>query len=151
MSPGAAYLVNTSASRARASAQLIGVVHTGGCSHRAQAAFAEAVDPACDEHHFRIAADHPSLPGHFPGRPIVPGVLILDHVTASVHARTGRHVAGFPRVKFASPLLPEEAACVQFAPRAGGLSFRVSALRGGVPQAIAEGTLVLAPLPEALP
>ena len=120
-------------------------------AHGRQAACAETLDPARDEHHFRIAADHPSLPGHFPGRPIVPGVLILDHVTASVHERTGRQVAGFPRVKFASPLLPEEAACVQFAPRAGGLSFRVSALRDGAPQAIAEGTLVLAPLPEALP
>ena len=28
----------------------------------------------------RVAADHPALPGHFPGRPIVPGVLLLDAV-----------------------------------------------------------------------
>ncbi len=27
-----------------------------------------------------IPADHPSLPGHFPGRPIVPAVVILDEV-----------------------------------------------------------------------
>ena len=31
---------------------------------------------------FRIAADHPCLPGHFPGQPVVPGVVVLDRVLA---------------------------------------------------------------------
>ena len=26
---------------------------------------------------FLIEAGHPSLPGHFPGRPIVPGVILM--------------------------------------------------------------------------
>ena len=29
-----------------------------------------------------VAADHPALPGHFPGRPIIPGVVLLQIVLA---------------------------------------------------------------------
>ncbi len=31
-----------------------------------------------------IPTDHPCLPGHFPGRPIVPAVVILDEVRAII-------------------------------------------------------------------
>jgi hypothetical protein len=76
----------------------------------------------------------------------VPGVLILDQVIESLRQRTGRDVAHLPRVKFTSPLLPEEAARVQFTRRDASLSFRVSAMRDGAQQAIAEGSLVLGPV-----
>lgn len=98
---------------------------------------------AADDHEFRIAPDHPALPGHFPGRPIVPGVLVLDHVIACVRERTGRDVVRVPRVKFAAPLLPGEVARVEFTQREGSLSFKVCALRAEVRQVIAEGSLVL--------
>ncbi len=32
---------------------------------------------------FTVPLDHPSLPGHFPGQPIVPGVVLLDAVRAA--------------------------------------------------------------------
>ena len=54
-----------------------------------------------------IRADHPSLPGHFPGAPLVPGVVILDEVVAALdewhqHSR----LSGIPNVKFLAPLKP---------------------------------------------
>lgn len=56
-----------------------------------------------------IDHQHPSLPGHFPGNPVVPGVVILDEV---LHALTqwqkNVKVAGFNTVKFIQPLLPGE-------------------------------------------
>lgn len=54
-----------------------------------------------------IPADHPSLAGHFPGRPVVPAVVILDEVVASVRQWRGEcWVTGIPFVKFISPLTP---------------------------------------------
>jgi len=56
---------------------------------------------------FCIAADHPSLPGHFPGRPIVPGVVLLDAAFALLLAqRPGRAVIGVPSVKFTQAVRP---------------------------------------------
>ena len=63
---------------------------------------------------FTVAADHPSLPGHFPGRPLVPGVVLLDHVLAAIeadHAPLG--ALRLPQVKFLQPLLPGEEARVE--------------------------------------
>jgi 3-hydroxymyristoyl/3-hydroxydecanoyl-(acyl carrier protein) dehydratase len=61
------------------------------------------------EGEFAIGADHPSLPGHFPGNPIVPGVVILDEVVAALRAALpGLRVAGMAQVKFLAPLRPGE-------------------------------------------
>ena len=57
-----------------------------------------------------VPPDHPSLPGHFPGRPIVPGVVLLDEVVAAINEWQGKIFvpAAFPSVKFVQPLLPGE-------------------------------------------
>jgi 3-hydroxymyristoyl/3-hydroxydecanoyl-(acyl carrier protein) dehydratase len=36
--------------------------------------------------HTRVPREHPSLPGHFPGRPIVPGVVLLNLVLEAIRA-----------------------------------------------------------------
>ena len=57
-----------------------------------------------------ISKDHPALPGHFPGHPVVPGVLVLDEVIETLKGEYGQNlmVVGLPSVKLSSPLLPEE-------------------------------------------
>jgi 3-hydroxyacyl-[acyl-carrier-protein] dehydratase len=56
-----------------------------------------------------IRADHPSLPGHFPGAPLVPGVIILDEVVAALAEwRENSQLSGIRSVKFLAPLKPEE-------------------------------------------
>jgi 3-hydroxymyristoyl/3-hydroxydecanoyl-(acyl carrier protein) dehydratase len=63
---------------------------------------------------FRIARDHPALPGHFPGRPVVPGVVILDHVIAAIESAHGAlGTSRLPQVKFVQPLLPEQTARIE--------------------------------------
>ena len=58
--------------------------------------------------HATIGAGHPCLDGHFPGNPIVPGVVLLEAVAAAVREWRGVAVSGFPSVKFVSPLRPDE-------------------------------------------
>ncbi|MBW6401915.1 hypothetical protein KPL78_28980 [Roseomonas sp. HJA6] len=56
-----------------------------------------------------IGPDHPALPGHFPGRPIVPGVLLLDQVIAAARDAFALPApTSLPRAKFAAPVLPGE-------------------------------------------
>lgn len=66
---------------------------------------------------FSIAGDHPCLAGHFPGRPIVPGVLLLEHVVTAIETVHGPlYALRFPQVKFLQALLPGEIARIEFAP-----------------------------------
>jgi 3-hydroxymyristoyl/3-hydroxydecanoyl-(acyl carrier protein) dehydratase len=37
-----------------------------------------------------VTSDHPAFEGHFPGKPILPGVAILAEVLAAVEAATAR-------------------------------------------------------------
>jgi 3-hydroxymyristoyl/3-hydroxydecanoyl-(acyl carrier protein) dehydratase len=56
-----------------------------------------------------IHADHPTLPGHFPGTPLVPGVVILDEVLAAlIEWRENSQLTGVRTVKFLAPLKPEQ-------------------------------------------
>lgn len=87
---------------------------------------------------FSVPHDHPCLPGHFPGRPLVPGVVVLERVLAAIEAGHGPLPAlRLAQVKFLHPLLPGQAADIaleQVAP--GRWRFRVS--HAGVPVASGE-------------
>lgn len=87
----------------------------------------------------RVPATHPALTGHFPGNPIVPGVVILDAVICAAEAWLGGdfHVHGLSHAKFLAPLKPDEAARIELALRGPLLDFAV--YRGEA--TIAKGTL----------
>ncbi|MBS0447464.1 MAG: AMP-binding protein [Proteobacteria bacterium] len=93
---------------------------------------------------FVIAADHPALAGHFPGRPIVPGVLLLDRVITG-WSRSAAQVAieSLAWVKFSSPLLPGETAGVAFESDGRSVRFRVTARRNDAVVLLASGQATL--------
>ena len=57
-----------------------------------------------------IAADHPSLAGHFPGQPLVPGVVLLEQVALALRAWRGQRLTRVLEAKFMQPLLPAQRA-----------------------------------------
>ena len=58
----------------------------------------------------RVAEDHPCLAGHFPGNPIVPGVVLLDLVAVALREYQGPQawINKFANVKFVGLLRPGE-------------------------------------------
>jgi len=97
----------------------------------------------------RFAASEAFFRGHFPGHPLVPGVILTEAAaqTAGIAAgEAGRvfHLSAIRQMKFMRPVLPESE--VEFrAERTGGiggmLQFQVSARVGG--EIVAEGVIIL--------
>ncbi len=52
----------------------------------------------------RIPAAHPALPGHFPGNPVVPGVVLLDRIAAALEEAGCGDLQRIAAVKFLAPL-----------------------------------------------
>ncbi len=88
-----------------------------------------------------IPADHPALIGHFPGNPIVPGVVILDEILqALADWRVDGRLLSMPTVKFLAPLRPEQAFTIRLVD-AGSGRVRFECLREDG-QPVAQGLLV---------
>lgn len=76
-----------------------------------------------------IAAEHPALAGHFPGAPILPGVLLLDELVRAVEQERA-HSGSRWRIgaaKFVKPVRPGETLTLEHdvLPN-GAISFRIS-------------------------
>jgi 3-hydroxymyristoyl/3-hydroxydecanoyl-(acyl carrier protein) dehydratase len=73
-----------------------------------------------------VSTDHPSIPGHFPGEPLVPGVVMLSVVFEELARRSpGLQVRGVRKLKFLRRLEPGTVFSVEFEEVTnGGLRFK---------------------------
>lgn len=62
-----------------------------------------------------IPCDHPAFTGHFPGRPIVPGVVLLDQAKRIIESECGLLTSGLQVAKFLSPALPGDSLALEYA------------------------------------
>lgn len=96
---------------------------------------------AVRESRFRVAPDHPSLEGHFPGNPLLPGVVVLDEVITAVEEWLGPdwRARGLPQVKFVSPLRPGDEAAIRLELREDRVLFVVRCGEATVAQGVLSG------------
>lgn len=89
-----------------------------------------------------IATDHPAFAGHFPGTPIVPGVVLLNEVLHALVQANGKplQTCQINAVKFLSPLKPGEPAIIDYEPQDNG-TIRFDILSGT--RKIVAGSIVL--------
>ena len=78
-----------------------------------------------------IAADHPAFAGHFPGRPLLPGVALVAEVLEAAAADRGLKEAigaspQIPVVKFLAPVLPGAVLEIAFQVGARSVLFNVT-------------------------
>ena len=82
---------------------------------------------------WRVPLDHPAFAGHFPGRPIVPGVLLvaqaLEVAAAHVDAAWLRDAVQIAQAKFLAPIGPGDVCTIELhreaAPSPARLRFEI--------------------------
>jgi 3-hydroxyacyl-[acyl-carrier-protein] dehydratase len=99
--------------------------------------------------HISVAHDHPSLPGHFPGRPIVPGVVLLDLVFGAIQSatETKMRIESIVSTKFLQAVEPDQRLELKIAFAAENEASRVKArfVASRNEVAVLEGSFILAP------
>ncbi|HIC40732.1 MAG TPA: hypothetical protein EYO74_04940 [Piscirickettsiaceae bacterium] len=64
---------------------------------------------------FIVSSSHPSIPGHFPGNPIVPGAVIIENVIQAFSRLDDfKKVVSISTVKFIKPIATNQRVDVHF-------------------------------------
>lgn len=72
-----------------------------------------------------IPNDHPAFTGHFPGQPIVPGVVLLDRAQRIIEAACAVTISGIAVAKFHNPAVPGENLWLDYDINDGGVRFEI--------------------------
>jgi 3-hydroxyacyl-[acyl-carrier-protein] dehydratase len=92
-----------------------------------------------------IAADHPCLEGHFPGNPIVPGVVLIDCVLAAIRSDSApplrQPLRAIPNLKFLQPLRPQTPFAICWNVQGDSVRFRCESGAGDAVQVHVQGVL----------
>lgn len=78
---------------------------------------------------FCVPQDHPTLAGHFPGNPLIPGVVLLDWAwqAALLQLPQGSRLAGLPAAKFLAPVRAGDVLRFDIEVKGSSLTFKVLA------------------------
>lgn len=74
---------------------------------------------------FHIASDHAAYAGHFPGHPVLPGVVLLDHAMLAIEDACQLQLSGLLLAKFHSPVSPGQPLRMEFRQEAAALMFTI--------------------------
>lgn len=115
---------------------------TGKLTAATLARFAREQLARLDGVEFAVPADHPAFAGHFPGHPLLPGVVLLGFVMEALAQwpSLAEKLGAAPtidQVKFLQPVGPGQHVRVKFTPGGRGTAFEVT--RGDT--VVARGTL----------
>lgn len=72
-----------------------------------------------------IPYDHPAFAGHFPGRPIVPGVVLLDSAQRLIEAAYSLTLNGIAVAKFHSPAMPGDNLLLDYEMNGSAVRFEI--------------------------
>ena len=91
-----------------------------------------------------VPVDHPCIAGHFPGNPIVPGVVLIEWALAAVQAAQPRRLVGIPNLKFVQPLRPGTPFTICWSAQGNQVRFRCESGHGEQLQQHVQGLLSFA-------